>query len=176
MSRKLTSIKKDHPVRILNPFQERVEKLGGKVLGTYVNTSTPVICCCSKQHVFPILPRAVLYNNKWCAKCIKSKEEEHIYKVLQELNLKVTRDYYIPEIPNFAFPFYFETNREKVLIIYTPQEINIYGNQREEVFKNRILTAISAGYNVIRFNSTNIKYVKEYIVASLKRNDELGVY
>ena len=50
-------------------FRARVEKLGGTVLGEYVNSNTPVLVRCKAGHERPAKPGQLTAGNGFCATC-----------------------------------------------------------------------------------------------------------
>lgn len=158
-----------------NIFAERVKLFGGKILGTSVDPNSPIICCCKRGHVFPLLPRLFLLNNQWCLKCKRSKKEEIIEKTLKELGLSFIQDYFLPEKPNYSFPFFFKYQGERYLIVYNSLEENALRDLDDltERLKQRdkdeikVRAALKLGYMVILLDRKNVNYAKEVILSSL---------
>ncbi len=50
-------------------FRERIEALGGRILGEYVNARTPVDCVCSKGHSCKPVPANIHQGHEMCRIC-----------------------------------------------------------------------------------------------------------
>jgi len=69
-----------------NIFVERIEKLEGIVIGTYINAKTPVECVCKNgHHCFPT-PNSIQQGHGMCVKCVNHCPTESKKKFI--INIK----------------------------------------------------------------------------------------
>lgn len=77
-------------------FQQEIENVAkhknGKVLGTYINNTTKILCECQFGHQFMITP-GNLKQGKWCPKCRTSHGEEFIEQFLLEHEIRYSKQY-----------------------------------------------------------------------------------
>ena len=73
-------------------FLKAVEKREGVVLGKYVNSNTKVKVRCKEGHEWDVRPDTVK-SGSWCRKCIVSKGEILVEKVLSGLGLEYEREF-----------------------------------------------------------------------------------
>lgn len=68
-------------------FIKNIEKLGGKVIGKYINSVLPVECICKNGHTFWPFPSSIQQGRN-CGRC-KNKTEGKIMNFLQSLRLSI---------------------------------------------------------------------------------------
>ena len=75
-------------------FFQRIEALGGKVIGEYKNVDTPVDCLCRAGHPWRVKPRTMRHGIHACRICGHSDRESDTFsKRIEELGGKVVGEY-----------------------------------------------------------------------------------
>jgi hypothetical protein len=77
-------------------FRKRVTELGGRVIGEYITSSTPIECICVSGHICYSLPSGLQQGRGMCSTCsgYDSKiAEENFRKRIQELGGRVIGEY-----------------------------------------------------------------------------------
>jgi hypothetical protein len=77
-------------------FYKKIEEMGGKIMGEYVNTSTKIKCICKNGHECNIKPNTLLTNYGMCSKCSGQCPEEAFAKFnkwIENLGGKVIGEY-----------------------------------------------------------------------------------
>ena len=76
-------------------FIRRIQELGGKVLGMYVNSNTNVKCLCEKGHVCTPTPSNIKSGKGMCKVCTSGMElsKQNFTNKIQELGGKVLGEY-----------------------------------------------------------------------------------
>lgn len=70
-------------------FIKNIEKLGGKVIGKYINARIPVDCICKNGHKCCPSPDSIKQGRGCCSRC-RNKTEGKIMNFLQSLYLSIT--------------------------------------------------------------------------------------
>lgn len=77
-------------------FRNIVRELGGKVIGNYINTDTPIELICKNGHTFSARPSLVNCRGRICAACVGHcpiQAEKNFIKRIEELGGKVVGKY-----------------------------------------------------------------------------------
>lgn len=73
------------PEQAAEEFIKIVEQNKGQVLGTYINSNTPVSVKCEKNHIFPGIPTSIKAGRTWCTICSESKGERMTNSFLKNI-------------------------------------------------------------------------------------------
>jgi len=77
-------------------FYKNIENLGGKVIGDYINSSTPVECICKEGHTCNPIPNGIQQGQGMCRICAGKDSEtakQNFYKNIENLGGTVTGEY-----------------------------------------------------------------------------------
>lgn len=144
-------------------FQKEIENVAkhknGKVLGTYTNNITKVLCECQSGHQFMITP-GNLKQGKWCPKCRISHGEEFIEQFLIEHQIRYLKQYTFSDLKGKVklLPFDFAIFDSK------NQLISLIEYQGEQHFKPyRFLSKEEGEKQLIKVQITD-RLKKEYCI------------
>jgi len=82
-------------------FHDNIKKLGGTVIGKYINSSTQVECRCSEGHTCNPHPSSIQQGGGMCITCSNNSEiaKHNFYTNIKELGGKVIGEYEGKDIP-----------------------------------------------------------------------------
>jgi hypothetical protein len=77
-------------------FYKNIENLGGKVIGDYINSSTPVECICKEGHTCNPIPNGIQQGQGMCRICAGNDSEtakQNFFENIENLGGTVTGEY-----------------------------------------------------------------------------------
>ncbi len=155
----------------------------GKILEDYQGAHTKILFECEKGHQWRATPGKVKTAGRWCPFCNESHLEREARLFLEENRIVYEREYCIEQLPNKRYDFFFRyEDRLFLLELDGRQHFDFnpyfYDNQEEFILRQNLdrlktLTAIEAGYNLIRIDDTNGDQVKYHLSRSLLSNNPI---
>jgi hypothetical protein len=160
-------------------FTMRIEKLGGKVIGIYKKSSTPVTCLCKNGHICNPQPTTIQRGSGMCKICSKvdsKTSEENFIKNITKLNGVVIGNYINNSTPieckchngHICFPRPANIQREEGMCKYckpnygeelTVKALTLLGIQFKREVYHPLIKKLRFDFN---FNFNNVTYYIEY--------------
>jgi hypothetical protein len=87
---------KKYSIKAKKEFIENIERLGGKVIGEYVNNHTSIECLCSKNHKCTPTPTSIQKGCGMCLKCVNQcsvETKNNFIENIEKLGGKVIGKY-----------------------------------------------------------------------------------
>lgn len=150
------------PITAEKGFLQKVEEMGGTVLGKYVNAYTNVQISCDNKHIFYMQPSSIKHRGQWCSQCSRSGGEKFIEQVIRDMKYEPELEFRLLKTSKYSFDFKFEHKGTNVLIEvdgnqhfkYIPHIHKTYQRcvraRYLDLFKTH--KAVELGYKVIRID------------------------
>jgi hypothetical protein len=81
------------PEECENKFIKNIEKLGGIVIGKYVNSISPIECLCANGHKCSPTPHSIQNKNGMCSKCCPEEIKKNFIKNIAKLEGTIVGEY-----------------------------------------------------------------------------------
>ena len=89
-------------IRSMKKFYDNIAKLGGKIVGEYINCDTPVACLCIKLHACSPTPYHINHGDGMCVKCAGDcpiEAAERFKENIEKLGCTVIGQYFNCDTP-----------------------------------------------------------------------------